>query len=104
MEDIVLKTLLFDFYGELLNEHQREIYEDAVFGDLSLAEIAEQEGTSRQAVQDILKRCENKLTEYENKLHLIERFELIKGKADLIYKASGDESIKKLALEIIEEM
>ena len=36
MERIVEQTLLYDFYGELLNEHQRNVYEDAVFNDLSL--------------------------------------------------------------------
>ena len=42
MERIVEQTLLYDFYGELLNEHQRNVYEDAVFNDLSLSEIADE--------------------------------------------------------------
>ena len=41
MEDIVKQSLLYDFYGELLTEHQRAIYEDAVFHDMSLGEIAQ---------------------------------------------------------------
>ena len=45
-------TMLFDFYGELLTEHQKKIYEDAVFGDLSLGEIAQEYGISRQGVHD----------------------------------------------------
>lgn len=104
MDEIVKKTLLFDFYGELLNEHQRRIYEDAVFNDLSLSEIAEQEGISRQAVQDILKRCEGKLNEYESRLRMMERFESIKVKIKKIHDLSEDTEIKKLADEIIEEM
>ena len=40
MEKIVEQTLLYDFYGELLTDHQKEIYEDAVFNDLPLSEIA----------------------------------------------------------------
>ena len=44
MERIVEQTLLYDFYGELLNEHQRGVYEDAVFNDLSLSEIADEYG------------------------------------------------------------
>lgn len=45
MEKIVQQTLLYDFYGELLNEHQKQIYEDAVFNDLSLSEIARESTT-----------------------------------------------------------
>ena len=57
MEQIVEQAYLYDFYGELLNEHQRRIYEDFVFQDLSLAEIAEAEGISRQGVHDLIRRC-----------------------------------------------
>ncbi|MBQ4284492.1 MAG: YlxM family DNA-binding protein [Lachnospira sp.] len=74
MERFVEQTLLFDFYGELLNEHQRSIYEDAVFNDLSLSEIADEHGISRQGVHDLIKRVNKTLEGYENKLHLIEKF------------------------------
>ena len=47
MERIVEQTLLYDFYGELLNEHQRNVYEDAVFNDLSLSEIADEYNIDR---------------------------------------------------------
>ena len=56
MERIVEQTLLYDFYGELLNEHQRGVYEDAVFNDLSLSEIADEYGISRQGVHDLIKK------------------------------------------------
>ena len=46
MDKIFEKGLLYDFYGDLLTSHQQKIYEDAVYGDLSLGEIAEQEGIS----------------------------------------------------------
>ena len=46
MERIVEQTLLYDFYGELLNEHQRQIYTEAVFNDYSLSEIADEYGIS----------------------------------------------------------
>ena len=49
MERIVEQTLLYDFYGELLNEHQRQIYTEAVFNDYSLSEIADEYGISRQS-------------------------------------------------------
>lgn len=74
MEKIFEQGLLYDFYGELLTEHQRRIYEDAVYNDLSLGEIAQQEGISRQGVHDLIKRCDRILCDYEEKLHLVERF------------------------------
>ncbi len=74
MEKIYEQTMLFDFYGELLTEHQRSIYEDAVYNDMSLGEIAQERGISRQGVHDLIKRCDKILQEYESKLHLVERF------------------------------
>ena len=78
MEKIVKQGILYDFYGELLTSHQRRIYEDAVYNDLSLSEIAEDNGISRQGVHDLLKRCDKALADYENKLHLVEKFTHIK--------------------------
>lgn len=74
MEKKLMQTYLYDFYGDLLNEHQRRIYEDFVLNDLSLSEIAEEEGISRQGVHDLVKRCNKLLEGYEKKLHLLERF------------------------------
>lgn len=74
MEKIFEQGLLYDFYGELLTSHQRTVYEDAVYNDMSLSEIAEQQGISRQGVHDLLKRCDKILQDYESKLHLVERF------------------------------
>ena len=66
MEKIVEQGLLYDFYGELLNEHQRRIYEDAVMNDMSLSEIAQEAGISRQGVHDLIKRCDKTLEDYES--------------------------------------
>ncbi len=66
--------LLYDFYGELLTDHQRNIYEDVVINDLSVSEIAEEYGVSRQGIHDLIKRCNRQLYEYESKLKLVERF------------------------------
>lgn len=74
MERIVEQTLLYDFYGELLTEHQKRIYEAAVFEDMSYTEIAEEEGISRQGAFDLVKRCNHILEGYEEKLHLVEKF------------------------------
>ena len=109
MEKFVEYTYLYDFYGELLTEHQRQIYEAVVFDDLSLAEAAEQENISRQAVHDIIKRCNASLEDYEKKLHLVERFMDLKKKVDDIKKLSSEKNIDrneiiKIADEILEEL
>lgn len=75
MESIVKQNLLYDFYGELLTEHQRNVYEDVIFNDMSLAEIAEEHGISRQGVHDLIKRCDKILAGYEEKLHLVSKFQ-----------------------------
>ena len=75
MDEILAHTLLYDFYGELLTEHQRKIYEDVVFNDLSYIEVAKQEQISRQGVFDLMRRINKILTGYEEKLHLVEQFE-----------------------------
>ena len=79
MDRIYEQTMLFDFYGELLTEHQRSVYEEAVYQDLSLGEIAEEHGISRQGAHDLIRRCNKILKEYESKLHLVERFISIRG-------------------------
>ena len=113
MERIVEQTLLYDFYGELLNEHQRGVYEDAVFNDLSLSEIADEYGISRQGVHDLIKRVSNTLEGYESKLHLVEMFMDTKAQItridELVDSYIKDEDmsyiheIKKLSKEIIED-
>ena len=74
MESLVRQSMLYDFYGELLTEHQKNIYEDAVYNDMSLAEIAEEYGISRQGVHDLIKRCNKLLAGYEEKLQLVRKF------------------------------
>lgn len=87
MEKIVRQSLLYDFYGELLTEHQKSIYEDVVMNDLSYSEIAKLNGISRQGVYDMIKRCDKILEEYENKLKLVEKFESAREKAATIQKS-----------------
>ena len=74
MEEIVRQTLLFDFYGELLTKHQQRIYEEVVCNDQSCSEVAQQEGISRQGVHDLVRRTHQQLEDYEEKLHMMERF------------------------------
>ena len=71
MNEILKQTLLYDFYGELLTDHQKEIYEQVVLEDYSLSETAKDAGISRQGVHDMIKRCTKTLEGYEEKLHLV---------------------------------
>ena len=73
-EDRVMQSLLLDFYGELLTDKQRECCELHFNEDLSLAEIAEVVGVSRQGVWDNIRRAEAALEEIEEKTGLIRRF------------------------------
>ncbi len=102
MDDIVRKNMLYDFYGELLTDHQKTIYEDAIYQDYSLSELADQYNISRQGVHDLLRRCDRILEGYEDKLHLVERFLVLKEKATMIEKMTNDDNIRKLAKEMIE--
>ena len=74
MEKFVTQALLYDFYGELLTEHQKRIYELVVLEDYSYSEIAKDEGISRQSVHDMIRRCYALLEGYEEKLQLIAKF------------------------------
>ena len=73
-DDITKQSLLYDFYGELLTERQREVLELYNEENLSLAEIAEEFGISRQGVHDALHKAQKALEDYEYKLGLVERF------------------------------
>ena len=68
-------TFLLDFYGEMLTEKQRSFLDYYYNDDLSLSEIAENEGITRQGVRDAIKRAEAQLFDMENKLGLVARFE-----------------------------
>lgn len=108
MEKIFEQGLLYDFYGELLTDHQRRIYEDAVFNDLSLGEIAQEAGISRQGVHDLIKRCDRILCDYEAKLHLVERFtkakqtvgDMMQLTEEAMQEKSGNEQIDSRLAEI----
>ena len=91
MDEILRRSLLFDFYGELLTDHQKKIYEAFDSEDLSLSEIAEQEGISRQGVHDSLKRALAALHNYEDTLHLVLRFLHIRELAAQAKEAEGAE-------------
>ena len=73
-EETLYRTMLFDFYGELLTAKQKEYFDLHYNADYSLGEIAEMTGISRQGVWDIIKRAEETLRKTEEKTGLIRRF------------------------------
>nr|WP_297707292.1 DNA-binding protein [uncultured Butyrivibrio sp.] len=113
MKKIVEQGLLYDFYGELLTDHQKEIYEAAVYNDMSLTEIADENGISKQGVHDLIKRCTNTLEGYEERLHMIRRFEAIKASAQELDDLANDDfadaselknRIRSISVKILEEL
>ena len=114
MNEILKQALLFDFYGELLTDHQKEIYGQFLLDDLSPAEIGRETGVSRQGVRDLIRRCSQTLGGYEETLHLVERFLAVKDKVtqidDLLdrYESDGDREalgeIRRISGEIIEDL
>ena len=119
MEEKLEQAYLYDFYGELLTEHQQRVYEDAVYNDMSLSEIAggeiaSEEGISRQGVADLIKRCNKKLLDYEAKLHLVEKFMSIKSDIRRIHELTNDfkkshnellmNEIEAISNQILEEL
>lgn len=114
MDELLKQALLYDFYGELLTEHQKEIYEQFILEDLSLGEIARDAGISRQGVHDLVKRCDRALQEYEDKLHLVERFLTVKKQIYRIREILDREpeedisvlksEIRRISSEILEEL
>ncbi|MCD8196012.1 MAG: YlxM family DNA-binding protein [Lachnospiraceae bacterium] len=111
MEEILRQALLYDFYGELLTERQKRVYEDVVLNDYSLSEVAGELGISRQGVHDMIRRCGKTLSEYEEKLHLVEKFVKMKNQVGEIRRiASEHESepemveIGRLTVGILEEL
>ena len=101
-------AMLFDFYGDLLTERQKEFYDLYYNEDLSLAEIAENYGISRQGVRDVIVRAEATMTEIEDKTHIIRRFKqtqkevaAIEAAANRLLKMVNERSYNDAALDEI---
>ncbi len=110
MEEKIRLGNLFDFYGELLGEHQRRICEASLMEDLSLAEIADEMEMSRQGVHNHLVRAGKALEEYESKLHLYDKFVAIRTCVEEIEdlaasrKEEAYDRISLLSEKILEEL
>jgi len=110
MDEALFRTMLFDFYGELLTDKQKEYFDLHYNEDLSLTEIAESEGISRQGVWDIIRRAEESMRRYEARTGLVERFareqqalSRLEDKLSRLLKLSGGER-DALAEEIRREL
>ncbi len=109
-DETVYRTMLFDFYGELLTDKQKEYFDLHYNEDYSLGEIAEMTGISRQGVWDIIKRAEETLRNTEEKTGLVRRFretrtaigEIETALEALCGRLSGE--TKTLALELTEKL
>lgn len=98
MDERTKANLLYDFYGDFLTQKQREIFELHFLNDLSLGEIAENYGVTRQGIHDILKRAQDSLTEYEKKLGMVRKYANLERKVEIILKL-----LKELESELSEE-
>ena len=97
MENDFLLVELFELYKGLLTDKQRETFSLHYLYDLSLGEIAEQDGTARQSVFATLKQVKGKLVEFESVLHLHQKYQEIGKVADSI----SDEELSNKLKEII---
>ena len=101
MKDLFVSALL-DVYGEFLSEKQRALTEYYYNDDLSLSEIAENEGITRQGASDLIKRSVTQLKEYEEKCRYCEHFLKLKELAEDL--KNGDKSQVDLIIDIIEKL
>ncbi len=111
MEKLLQVTYLYDFYGQLLTEKQEKIFRRYYLEDLSLSEIATEEDVSRQSIHDAIKQAERKLTTYEEKLGLVERFkkqeqelEVIIDQLEEVQTNNSNDKTKNLIKDIIKSM
>lgn len=111
MEKKVKVSMLCQIYGKLLTEKQLEVLTDYYNNDLSLSEIAENNNITRQAVRDIIKKGENKLFEFEEKLKIMEKMmkqeKLLQEVLDELSKiqdVSSDKKVEKILNHVRKEL
>ncbi|MCL2052522.1 MAG: DNA-binding protein [Lachnospiraceae bacterium] len=101
MEKIVKQGILYDYYGDLLTEHQKKIYEDFAYNNLSLSEIGKEYQISRQAVYDIIRRSDDAMMLFEDRLKMIDRFKRIRAKVDELSGHVNNKFIGRTDLTVI---
>ena len=104
MEKIVKVAELYDIYGPLLNEKQRDVINCYYNEDLSLQEIAENNNKSKQAISDMMTRTVDKLFEFEDELSLLEKKDELKDALtsirELMENSKNKEAIEKITRTI----
>lgn len=102
----ILISSLLDIYGALLSENQRDVLDLYYNGDLSLSEIGEDTGITRQGVRDAIKKGEAKLLEFEEKLNFHKKSKKLRlGLESLASKAAllNDKELSDLAASLAAE-
>lgn len=100
-KDVKELSLLLDFYGELLSERKQAVLALYYNEDFSLAEIADEIGISRQGARDLIKKAEEELHRFEEKLGLVERFEEAKRRLKTIrHLSKGVDLPRELTAEM----
>ena len=104
-------SMLVDIYGKLLTKKQYDVIKDYYNNDLSLSEIAENNNISRQGVRDLIKKGENKLFEYEEKLNIMKKTQIneqaiqnVLAELSKISENSSDKKIEKILNEVQKEL
>ena len=97
-------SMLYDYYGELLTEKQKELFDLYYNEDLSLAEIASEIGISRQGARDIIKKCEEELLFYEEKLGLAKKLKRVEASASQLQQMAKEHSLPKTIEDKIAEL
>lgn len=111
MDKHIELSMLWEIYGKLLTKKQYEVLNDYYNEDLSLSEIAENYNISRQGVRDLIKKGENKLFEYEEKLSIMKKLQenektiqLILSQLSKLQENSSDKKVEKILNEVQKEL
>ena len=111
MDKHIEVSILWEIYGKLLTKKQYDVLNDYYNNDLSLSEIAENNKISRQGVRDIIKKGENKLFDYEEKLKIMEKntknertIQLVLAQLSKIQENSSDKKVEKILNEVQKEL
>lgn len=103
IEESLRVSLLFDFYSPLLTEKQRLVLSGFVYQNISISELATLYNSSRQAINDLIKRTIAILEEYEEKLKLLKKFDELRGKIEKSITLLKRNASKDLVVQVLNE-
>lgn len=111
MDKHIQISMLWQIYGKLLTKKQYDVLNDYYNNDLSLSEIAENNNISRQGVRDLIKKGEDKLFDYEEKLNIMKKntenertIQMVLAQLSKIQENSSDKKIEKILSEVQKEL